>query len=62
MNNKIAKELRAILPPTDPISRRNYRRAKKNYVKLSEKARPVFLAALKDMLYASNDDLKSGSV
>lgn len=46
MNNKKAKELRKIIPPIDEISRRNYRRAKKKYNRLSKEARPIFLAQL----------------
>lgn len=50
MNNKKAKELRKIIPPVDEISRRNYRRAKKKYNKLSEEAKPIFLANLNSIL------------
>lgn len=50
MNNKKAKELRKIIPPVDEISRRNYRRAKKKYDKLSKEARPIFLAQLNSVL------------
>jgi hypothetical protein len=52
MNGKKAKELRKIIPPVDEISRRNYRRAKKKYNKLSREARPVFLAQLDSILNA----------
>jgi hypothetical protein len=50
MNNKKAKELRKIIPPVDEISRRNYRRAKKKYDKLSKEARPIFLEQLNSIL------------
>jgi hypothetical protein len=50
MNNRIAKKIRKIIPPTDEISRRNYRRAKKKYTRLSEKAKPLFLANLAAVL------------
>lgn len=43
MNNRTAKKIRKIIPPTDAISRRNYRRAKKIYTRLSKDAKPVFL-------------------
>jgi hypothetical protein len=62
MRNTKAKEIRSIIPPTDPVSRRNYRRIKKNYSKLSEKAKPLFLLALRDMLYASKEELEGSSV
>jgi hypothetical protein len=48
MNNKKAKELRKIIPPVDEIGRRNYRRAKKRYNKLSQDAKPIFLKNLED--------------
>jgi hypothetical protein len=47
MNNKKAKEIRGIIPPSDPIGRRNYRRAKKTYSKLSGPARILFLHSLR---------------
>jgi hypothetical protein len=50
MNNRIAKKIRKIIAPTDEISRRNYRRAKKKYSKLSAQARPIFLANLEYIL------------
>lgn len=53
MNSKAAKELRAIIPPTDEIGKRNYRRAKKKYNKLSAEAKPIFLQYLKDMMNQS---------
>lgn len=49
MNNKKAKQIREIIPPVDEISRRNYRRAKKKYNKLSEDAKPIFLENLKNL-------------
>lgn len=50
MNNKTAKKIREIIPPTDKISRRNYRRAKKVYSRLSKDAKPVFLESLKKIM------------
>lgn len=43
MNNRIAKKIRKIIPPTDKIGRRNYRRMKKKYNAVSYKNRPQFL-------------------
>lgn len=53
MNQRKAKEIRSIIPPTDPVSRRNYRRAKKKYNKLPALAKPLFLIQLTEMLNAS---------
>jgi hypothetical protein len=50
MNNKIAKKIRSIFPNDDEISRRVYRRLKKQYNKLSEKAKPIFLENAKRLL------------
>lgn len=54
MNQKKAKEIRSIIPPNDPVSRRNYRRAKKRYSKLSALAKPLFLIQLSEMMSASH--------
>lgn len=54
MNNRIAKKIRKIIPPTDIIGRRNYRRAKKIYSKLSADAKPQFLSSLAAMMQASD--------
>jgi hypothetical protein len=53
MNNKTAKKIRRILPPTDAISRRNYRRAKKVYTRLSKDAKPVFLEHLSKLMQSN---------
>jgi hypothetical protein len=54
MNQKKAKEIRSIIPPNDPVSRRNYRRAKKRYSKLPALAKSLFLIQLTEMLNASH--------
>lgn len=43
MNKTTSKKLRAIVNPEDEVSRRVYRRLKKQYTKLSKEARPFFL-------------------
>ena len=48
MNSKKAKELRSIIDPSDPISRKTYRRAKKKYSSLSTDARILFLEGLRE--------------
>jgi hypothetical protein len=57
MNNKAAKTIRKILnfDPNcaDPTSKRVYSRAKKQYNKLSQGAKPLFLEELKN-LYNAN--------
>jgi hypothetical protein len=50
MNNRTAKKIRKIVPPDNAIARRNYRRAKKVYTKLSADARPIFLDQLKKIM------------
>jgi hypothetical protein len=54
MNQKAAKQIRSIIPPNDPVSRRNYRRAKKRYSKLPALAKPLFLIQLAEMLSVSH--------
>jgi hypothetical protein len=49
MNSKKAKKLRKILSPDNPISKRAYRRAKKAYSRLPEKAKADFLMGLEAM-------------
>jgi hypothetical protein len=46
MNNKKAKKLRKIINPENPISKRAYRRAKKAYSRLPEKAKGDFLMGM----------------
>jgi hypothetical protein len=43
MNKTTSKKLRAIVNPEDPVSRRVYRRLKKQYSKLPKAVRPLFL-------------------
>ena len=50
MNNRTAKKIRSIVGNNDEISRRVYRRLKKQYNKLSEKAKPIFLENAKRLL------------
>ena len=50
MNNKKAKQLRKLLPPETPVSKRAYRRAKKIYSRLPAAARQDFLAGLEAMV------------
>ncbi len=49
MNNRAAKQLRKIINPENPISRRAYQRAKKHYTSSSAKAKPEFLKLLKGL-------------
>jgi hypothetical protein len=53
MNQRKAKEIRSIINPSDPIGKRNYRRAKKRYAKLSAQAKPLFIEYLREMMSAS---------
>lgn len=53
MNNRVAKKIRSIIPPTDAVSKRNYRRAKKKYNRLPAEAKPLFLAYLAEIMNAS---------
>tara|TARA_R110000772_G_scaffold158_4_gene726 strand:+ start:3221 stop:3382 length:162 start_codon:yes stop_codon:yes gene_type:complete len=50
MNNRTAKKLRTIINPQDPITRKVYRRAKKQYTKTPKPLRSEFLASLNDLL------------
>ena len=50
MNQRIAKKIRSIIPPTDKISKRNYRRAKKKYTRLSAAAKPIIIEKLHEIL------------
>jgi len=47
MNDKIARELRQICNPVDPVSKRVYRRLKKQYKKLPHYARRNFIDLLR---------------
>ena len=46
MNNRIAKRIRKIINPSDPISRRVYRRAKEQYKKVPSPMKNKFLISL----------------
>lgn len=50
MNNQKAKKLRSIISPENPVSRRAYRRAKKQYSRLPEKAKKDFLDGLEALM------------
>jgi|TARA_B100000131_G_C17680548_1_gene436316 hypothetical protein len=43
MNRRISKKLKSIVDPQDPVSKRVYKRLKKQYKRLSKDARPLFL-------------------
>ena len=53
MNNTVAKQIRKILNfdpnSSDPTSKRVYSRAKKQYNKLSQGAKPLFVEELKNL-------------
>jgi len=53
MNNTVAKKIRKILNfdpnSADPTSKRVYSRAKKQYNKLSQGAKPLFIEELKNL-------------
>jgi len=51
MNDKIAKELRKICNPVDPVSKRVYRRLKKQYNKLPHHARRDFIDILRQTIF-----------
>lgn len=50
MNGRTAKKIRKIIDPQDAITRKVYRRAKKQYNKTPKPLRVHFLQHLKDML------------
>lgn len=52
MNNKKSKELRKLINPSDDISKRVYKRLKKQYKKLSAEAKPIFINEIKKTLNA----------
>lgn len=56
MNNRIAKKIRKLIPPTDEVGRRNYRRAKKKYSNLSKGARIIFLSNLEKIFGQNHID------
>lgn len=50
MNNKTAKKIRSIIQPQDVITRKVYRRAKKQYTKTPKHLRKNFLLSLENIL------------
>jgi len=50
MNNKVAKKIRKITGAEDAITRKVYRRAKKQYTKTPKNLRKDFLDSLESML------------
>ena len=61
MNDKIARELRHICNPVDPVSKRVYRRLKKQYKKLPSHARRDFINILRETTFKM-DEAQSGSL
>ena len=61
MNNKIARELRQICNPVDPVSKRVYRRLKKQYKKLPRHARRDFINILRETTFKL-DEAQGGSL
>ena len=51
MNNKISRELRQICNPVDAVSKRVYRRLKKQYKKLPHHARRDFIDLLRETTF-----------
>jgi len=50
MNNRTAKKIRKIINPQDKITRKVYRRAKKQYTKTPNNLKLDFLRSLEDVL------------
>jgi len=50
MNNRISKKIRSIIKPQDKVTRKVYRRAKKQYIKTPKNLRKNFLASLEKLL------------
>ena len=61
MNDKIARELRQICNPADPVSKRVYRRLKKQYKKLPSHARRDFINILRETTFKL-DEAQGGSL
>ena len=61
MNNRVAKELRKICNPVDMVSKRVYRRLKKQYNQLPNYARRDFIKLLKETTFEMDPE-QSGSV
>jgi hypothetical protein len=56
MRSSASKKIRKIIKPRDEITRRVYRRAKKQYAKVPESLKEDFLKSLNDMI---NGDIES---
>jgi hypothetical protein len=50
MNKKVSKKIRKIINPQDEVTRRVYRRAKKQYIKVPKGLRGDFLKSLDSMI------------
>ena len=61
MNNKIARELRKLCNPVDQVSKRVYRRLKKQYKKLPHHARRDFIDLLRKTTFKLDEE-QSGSL
>ncbi|HCT53759.1 MAG TPA: hypothetical protein DF712_15010 [Balneola sp.] len=60
MNKKVSKELRKICNPVDPVSRRVYRRLKKQYNQLPHHARRDFIQLLKQTTFEMDSEQGGG--
>jgi len=54
MNGRTSKKIRKIIDPQDSITRKVYRRAKKQYNKTPKHLRANFLTSLKNILNAGS--------
>ena len=50
MNNRISKKIRSIISPEDKVTRKVYRRAKKQYTKTPKPLRKNFISSLEELL------------
>jgi hypothetical protein len=50
MRSSVSKKIRKIINPRDEITRRVYRRAKKQYIKVPEALKEDFLKSLEEMI------------
>lgn len=55
MNNNKAKKIRSIINPDDKISRRVYRRSKKQYTKTPKNLKLDFLVTLEKLINKEKD-------
>jgi hypothetical protein len=60
MNKKVSKQLRKICNPVDPVSRRVYRRLKKQYNQLPSYARRDFIELLKQTTFEMDPEQGGG--